>query len=86
MNSPYCSSSSLGPKFISQFYIARANCPVVSGTILEAVGVLKTLFKVALLMIIGAAFAGVVKMRMRPQPSGPVSYEQWPDVERNPAS
>ena len=56
------------------------------GTILEAVGALKMLFKLALLLFIGAALAGVVMMLKRPKPSGPVTYDQWPDVERNPAA
>jgi len=50
------------------------------------VGVLKALFKLALLLILGAALAGIVMMVKRPKASGPVSYEQWPDVARNPAA
>jgi hypothetical protein len=50
------------------------------------VGILKTFFKLAVLLLIGAAIAGVVMMVRRPTTSGPVSYEQWPDVPQNPAA
>ncbi|HUX05614.1 MAG TPA: hypothetical protein VMV53_12010 [Acidimicrobiales bacterium] len=49
-------------------------------------GVLKALFKLTILLLLGAALAGIVMMVKRPKPSGPVSYEQWPDVARNPAA
>jgi hypothetical protein len=50
------------------------------------VGVLKAFFKLAVLLLVGAAVAGVVMMAKGPKPSGPVSYEEWPDVPRNPAA
>jgi hypothetical protein len=50
------------------------------------VGVLKAFFKLAVLLLVGAAVAGVVMMVKRPMPSGPVSYEEWPEVPRNPAA
>ncbi len=59
---------------------------MVAPTILEAVATLKTLFKLALLLLVGAALAGVVIMLKKSKSSGPVSYEQWPDVERKPAA
>jgi len=71
---------------MNPFYLLRAKCPEVRGTILVPVGVLKALFKLALLLILGAALAGIVMMVKKPKASGPVSYEQWPDVARNPAA
>jgi len=71
---------------MSTFYSVQANCPGVRGTILLPVGVLKALFKLTILLLLGAALAGIVMMVKRPKPSGPVSYEQWPDVARNPAA
>jgi hypothetical protein len=50
------------------------------------VSVLKTLFKLAILVLLGAAIAGVVTMVKQPKETGPVSYEEWPDVPRNPAA
>jgi len=52
---------------------------------LEVVGVLKTLVKLAFLLSLGAVVAGVVVLTKKSSSSGPVSYEQWPDVARNPA-
>ncbi|MHB1210273.1 MAG: hypothetical protein ACYC1I_11305 [Acidimicrobiales bacterium] len=49
-------------------------------------GVLKAFFKLALLLLVGAAIAGVVMMVKRPKSQGPLSYEQWPDVPENPAA
>ncbi len=49
-------------------------------------GVFKTLFKLTLLVVLAAAIAGVVMVVKRPRDAGPVSFEDWPDVPRNPAA
>jgi len=49
-------------------------------------GFFKALFKLAVLLLVAGAVAGVVVMVKRPQLSGPTSYEQWPDVPTNPES
>ncbi|MHB1252338.1 MAG: hypothetical protein ACYC0I_09440 [Acidimicrobiales bacterium] len=49
-------------------------------------GVLKAFFKLALLLLVGAAIAGVVMMVKRPTPQSPLSFEHWPDVPQNPAA
>jgi hypothetical protein len=50
------------------------------------VGVIKTLFKLTLLVVLAAAIAGVVMVVKRPKDGAPVSFEEWPDVPRNPAA
>jgi hypothetical protein len=47
---------------------------------------MKTLFKLLLLLLIGAVAAGAVVLVKRPRPSGPVSFDQWPPVPENPAA
>jgi hypothetical protein len=47
---------------------------------------MKALFKLTAILLIGAALAGVVVLLKRPKPSGPTSYEDWPDVPTNPAA
>jgi hypothetical protein len=49
-------------------------------------GAFKTLGKVMVLLILGAALAGVVMLVRSSKDAEPVSYEQWPDVPRNPAA
>jgi len=55
-------------------------------TNLNLVGFFKALLKLAVLVLLGAAVAGVVVMVKRPQLSGPTSFEEWPDVPTNTAS
>jgi len=45
----------------------------------------KTLFKLTLLAIVGAAIAAVTGLIKKTKASD-VSVEQWPDVPRNPAA
>lgn len=59
---------------------------MMATTILMVVTALKILFKLTLVLVIGAAIAGVVVMSKRSQTLGPTSYEQWPDVPENPAA
>ena len=47
---------------------------------------LKAFFKLALLLLVAAAVAGVVMMVKRPKSQGPLSFEQWPDVPEKPAA
>jgi hypothetical protein len=49
-------------------------------------GAFKTLGKVMVLLILGAALAGVFMLVRSSKDAEPVSYEQWPDVPRNPAA
>jgi hypothetical protein len=50
------------------------------------VGILKALFKLAILLVLGASVAGVVMVLKRPAAAGPVSYDEWPSVPHNPAA
>ena len=46
---------------------------------------LKAIFKLGLLIVFGAAVAGVVMVVRRQQDESAVSYDEWPDVPENPA-
>jgi len=50
------------------------------------VGIAKALFKLALLLMLGAALAGVVMIVKRSRSGESISYDQWPDVPENPAA
>jgi hypothetical protein len=50
------------------------------------VGVFKTLLKLTFLLVALAALAGVIALVRRSSDSDPVSFDEWPDVPRNPAS
>ena len=54
-------------------------------TNLPDVRLFKTLFKLTLLAIVGAAIAAVTGLIKKTKASD-VSVEQWPDVPRNPAA
>jgi hypothetical protein len=47
---------------------------------------MKALFKLTVILLFGAALAGVVLLLKRPKQSGPTSFEDWPDVPTNPAA
>ena len=49
-----------------------------------SMGTLKALFKLALLLTLAAAVAGVVVLVKRNRASGPVTYDEWPAVPTNP--
>jgi hypothetical protein len=49
------------------------------------VGLLKTLFKLSLILTLGSVIAGVVFLVKRPPNASPISFEEWPSVPRNPA-
>jgi hypothetical protein len=50
------------------------------------VGVFKALVKLSLSVVIAAALAGVVMLMRRPGDATPVSFDQWPEVPRKPAT
>jgi hypothetical protein len=50
------------------------------------VGLIKTLLKLSLLLVLGAAVSGVVFLVKRPKDESVISFEEWPSVPRNPAS
>jgi hypothetical protein len=47
-------------------------------------GLLKTLFKLSLLLVVGAIVAGVVFLVKRPADESSISFDEWPSVPRNP--
>jgi hypothetical protein len=51
-----------------------------------SMGALKTVLKLMFVVIVAASIAGVVMLVKRPRDPGPVSFDEWPDVARNPDS
>ena len=49
-------------------------------------GLVKTLLKFAVLAVLGAVALGAAMLLRRSKDPVNVSYDQWPDVARNPAS
>jgi hypothetical protein len=49
-------------------------------------GALKAVLKVLFVLIVAASIAGVVMLVKRPKDAEPVSFDEWPDVPRNPAN
>ncbi|MGB8197377.1 MAG: hypothetical protein WCF25_10270 [Acidimicrobiales bacterium] len=47
---------------------------------------LKTLLKLMFVLVLVGVVAGIVKIQLRPKDAEPVSFDEWPDVPRNPAS
>ncbi len=47
-------------------------------------GALKAVLKVMFVLIVAASIAGVVMLVKRSPDAEPVSYDEWPDVPRNP--
>jgi hypothetical protein len=43
---------------------------------------MKALLKLAFLVLLGSAVAGVVMITKRPSVNRPVSYDSWPEVPR----
>jgi hypothetical protein len=56
----------------------------VSPTNLLVVSALKSLLKVMFVLIVAASIAGVVMLVKRPKDGQAVSFDEWPDVPRNP--
>jgi predicted membrane channel-forming protein YqfA (hemolysin III family) len=57
-----------------------------SATTMTVVGLVKTLFKLLLLVMVGAVIAGVIFAIRKESDTGPLSFEEWPKVPRNPAA
>ena len=53
---------------------------------MTVVGLVKTLFKLLLLVMVGAIIAGVIFAIRKEGDTGPLSFEEWPKVPRNPAA
>jgi hypothetical protein len=51
---------------------------------LEVVSALKSLLKVMFLLVVAASIAGVVMLVKRPKNDQAISFDEWPDVPRNP--
>jgi hypothetical protein len=49
------------------------------------VGLIKTLLKLSVLVVLGAVVSGVVFLVKRPKDESVVSFEEWPSVPRNPS-
>lgn len=45
---------------------------------------LKTVFKLLFVLVLGVVVIGAVYIVRRPKDKSPVSYDQWPSVPRNP--
>jgi predicted membrane channel-forming protein YqfA (hemolysin III family) len=58
----------------------------VGATTITLVGLVKTLFKLLLLVMVGAVIAGVIFAITKEGDTGPLSFEEWPTVPRNPAA
>jgi predicted membrane channel-forming protein YqfA (hemolysin III family) len=58
----------------------------VSAATMTLVGLVKTLFKLLLLVMVGAVIAGVVFAITKEGDTGPLSFEEWPNVPHNPAA
>ena len=50
------------------------------------VGLLKIFLKLVVLLLLGAAVAGVVMMLNRSSGDTTASFDEWPDVAENPAA
>jgi hypothetical protein len=48
------------------------------------VSALKSLLKVMFIVVVAASIAGVVMLVKRPTNEQPNSFDEWPDVARNP--
>jgi hypothetical protein len=49
-------------------------------------GFVKAVIKLAFILVLAAALAGVVVLVKRPKNSDPVTYDEWPPVAHNPAA
>jgi hypothetical protein len=51
---------------------------------LDNVSALKSLLKVMFLLVVAASIMGAVMLLKRPKNEEPISFDEWPDVARNP--
>ncbi len=58
----------------------------LSTATMTLVGLVKTLFKLLLLVMVGAVIAGVIFAITKEGDTGPLSFEEWPKVPHNPAA
>jgi hypothetical protein len=49
-------------------------------------GAFKTVLKIMFILVVVGCITGVIKVQARPKDAQPVSFDEWPDVPRNPAS
>jgi hypothetical protein len=47
---------------------------------------LKTVLKLMFVLVLVGVIAGVIKVQVKSKDADPVSFDEWPDVARNPAS
>jgi hypothetical protein len=47
---------------------------------------LKTVLKLMFVLVLVGVVAGVIKIQMKNKDADPVSFDEWPDVPRNPSS
>jgi hypothetical protein len=47
---------------------------------------LKTVLKLMFVLVLVGVVAGVIKIQLKPKDAEPVSFDEWPDVPRNPSS
>ena len=65
-------------------YLERRKCPEKSPLTSIGMSALKSLLKLLFFLVVAASIAGVVMLVKRPKDGGPVSFDEWPDVARNP--
>jgi len=65
-------------------YRVCAHCPM-RRTKVAFMGLVKTLLKIMVLLLVAAAVAGVVTM-VKKRDAEPVSFENWPDVPQKTAA
>jgi hypothetical protein len=53
---------------------------------LNGMSALKTLLKLMFVLVLVGVVAGVIKVQMKSKDADPVSFDEWPDVPRNPSS
>ena len=47
---------------------------------------LKTVLKIMFVLVVVGCITGVIKIQTKPKDAEPVSFDEWPDVPRNPAT
>ena len=46
----------------------------------------KTVLKIMFVLVVVGCITGVIKVQTKPKDAEPVSFDEWPDVPRNPAT
>jgi hypothetical protein len=47
---------------------------------------LKTVLKIMFVLVLVGCISGVIKVQLGQKDTDPVSFDEWPDVPRNPAT